>query len=791
MKSSLYSGLDSLLTLFPLNETLSSTSVHEWFAHINTGALHQQLFDAPENGLVRLQLSDSQDYLLTTSFCERVNEHCVSWRGSVPGTPDVRVYLSAVARPGETTALAGYLSTGTSSLSFDTQADGTVSIRIPATGRNSLSARTCCSGHSPVQVSSAENNVLAEAVTSEYASLSAAPAESAVIRLLALYPQKTLDETGGQTPFEAKMLLGASLASEAFANSRINARVEMAFQQENDLKGTDKDQGVIGYVDQVGQSPALAKRIEDALSTHKADLAVLVVGESPNGIFGYTPVIPEPPTTTGLTLKSRMFAVALKWKPYMAQPGEMDLIGDRNTLTHELGHALGAKHDRFTQPDYEKDAGLDPKYDYVRGYVPDDHTFTTVMGYPGKTWDAVRLNYFSGPELEYHGRALGTPVGQPYAADAASFLRLSTQVVAKYKGAADPHPNLYPLTLKSDPDLAGVLQVDAPGPYLKDSVVNVKATPRAGSFVFKGWMLDGKPVGGDEPTVPVKMDQSHTLSALFDTGQARHAITVRASDPGMMSVNIYPKPDVDGKYADGTTVSVDTLNESGNPDKDWALLGWLVDGRYAGNGPELFLRVDGNHDVTALVGKRQHQLTWRTIPDNARELLYVAGYADVAPSYPEPMTPARVADGQPFRFVASGDFDRWRVNGKDTAEHFHELSLECLVDTRVEALFNGWEKALKLTVRTNYFDIYPDKTDFSPWISWAKSPDMVDYSPLMAYSADTGAEQIYWISPQTYLTVDAATGEKPKGISVDGKQRVPGDRVSFVMQHATDVFIEY
>lgn len=790
MKDAQSEKIDSLLTPIPGDTSSSAIPALQWYAHINPHALSKQLFEHSANGRVRLKLCAEQDYLFSTSYCERVDENCVSWRGLLPTSPDIRACLSVVARPGETTALAGYLFTGSSSLSLETLADGKIRIFTPTTIADTAAQPPCCSGysHHHVPASAAEYSMPDAAIASQYASLSATPATPAVIRLLAMYPEKTLGTVGGQTQLEAKLLLGASLASEAFANSRINARVEMVFQQENALKGTAKNQGVMGYVEQSLQEPELASRIEAALTTHNADLAVLVTGMSPDGMFGYTPVIPEPPTTVGLALKSRIFAVALKYKIYPDHPGELDLMGERNTLTHELGHALGAKHDRITQPDY---SGLDPKYDYVRGYVPDDQSFTTVMGYPRKAWGATRLNYFSGPELSYHGRALGVPTGQPYAADSASFLRLSTQVVSTYKGAKAPHPDLCTLSLTVTPDLAGMLMVDAPGPYRKGSVVKVRAIPRAGSFVFQGWELNGKPVGDGKPAMQVKMDGDQMITARFDAGEARHTLTFSASEPGAVkSVTTSPKPDADAKYADGTTVSV-TLQDT-NPryqaDHIWALLGWEVDGRYAGNGPELTLRVDGDHTVKAMVGKRKHRLAWRSIPDDARELLYVAGYADVEPVFPVPDTPAHVAEGQPFRFIASGNFDHWRVDGKESGSHFHELNLDCRADTRVEALFKGWDVALKLRLRTNYFDVYPEKNEYKPWVSWAKKPHEINVSSLMALHFDTGREQTYWITPQTPVTLVAFGA---KHITLDGKTVTPGDSVRFIMQNATDIYVEY
>lgn len=785
MPDSLNTLPGSLLTPLLPEAGSSPSPSGERLARLNADELHKQLFEHAGTGQVRLKMSDDEDYLFATAYGERVTEHAVSWWGTLSASPDIRAYLSVVARPGETTALAGYIHHGTRPLSLETLADGTVRIFIPATGAHLPPHPLCCSGNRPHDPAPA---AVYRAVTSDYASLSATPATPSIIRLLALYPENTLTVVGGQTQFEAKMLLGASLATDAFARSRINARVEVVFQREDALDGMPGRQGVMESVGQALKVPLLTKRIEAALVTHNADLAVLVTGLSTDGIFGYTPVIPEPPTTEGLTLKSRIFGVALKFRIHPDHPDEMDLIGERNTLTHELGHALGAKHDRITQPDY---SGLDPKYDYVRGYVPDDQSFTTVMGYPGKAWGATRLNVFSGPELSWQGRTLGIPVGQPYAADCASFLRLSTQILSRYKGGPGARTDTETLSLAVTPERAGILTLDVPGPYRKHAVVNVKATPRAGSFVFTGWELDGKTTGDGHPTLSVKMDRHHQLTARFDAGQARHTVSVSASDPQAdRAVSVNLKPGADGKYADGMTLAI-TLQD---PDPHyelnhtWALLGWEIDGHYAGSNPVLSLRVDGNHTVKARVGKRQHRVAWRTVPDNAREWLYVSGYADVTPVFPLLNPPKYAADGQPFRFVASGPFDHWRINGKESAAHIHELSLDCRSDTQVEAFFHDWDKALKLSVRTNFFEVFPEKKEFHPWVSWAKTARETNVSSLMAYCFDSGKDQTYWITPQTPVTVVAYSARR---MTLNGRTVTPGDTVSFMMQKATDVYIDY
>lgn len=93
-------------------------------------------------------------------------------------------------------------------------------------------------------------------------------------------------------------------------------------------------------------------------------------------------------------------------------------------LQHEIGHNLGATHDR----EHSTTAGL---FDYSYGYrfLNDVSTeLRTVMAYaPG-----VQINNFSNPRVTVNGAATGVSIGLPFQADNATTFSISGPLVANY-----------------------------------------------------------------------------------------------------------------------------------------------------------------------------------------------------------------------------------------------------------------------------------------------------------------------------------------------------------------------
>jgi len=104
-------------------------------------------------------------------------------------------------------------------------------------------------------------------------------------------------------------------------------------------------------------------------------------------------------------------------------------------FAHEIGHNLGAKHDR-----YQENGGDARASNY--GYVNLEEGVRTIMSYPDACGangiDCQRLDYFSTPDLQPDGHVIGVAEGSPDAADNAAMFRLSALSVANFSGPERP-----------------------------------------------------------------------------------------------------------------------------------------------------------------------------------------------------------------------------------------------------------------------------------------------------------------------------------------------------------------
>jgi hypothetical protein len=70
------------------------------------------------------------------------------------------------------------------------------------------------------------------------------------------------------------------------------------------------------------------------------------------------------------------------------------------SIAHEIGHILGARHDRHTD-------ALDSPFPYGHGYV-NGTKWRDIMSYQGGCEGCPRIPYWSNPRITYNGEPTGT-----------------------------------------------------------------------------------------------------------------------------------------------------------------------------------------------------------------------------------------------------------------------------------------------------------------------------------------------------------------------------------------------
>jgi hypothetical protein len=523
----------------------------------------------PENmafyqpGIVYLNPLPGKAYLFRTEAVKPVFSDTCMWHGTAPENPEIYADLCITGLEGTgDIAVAGQISIANKRYAITPTGNGYVRIDLVRS-----QGITC---HEPaIKPQDPE----ASHVSRIYDNSNAA---EAIITVLALYPTAIKQRVGENN---IKAIVGHMLeqANQIFKNTAIHASVNvLAMEEFTSFKYTEVvdllqnevvtvDVGGTGKVTRMPQWDAVSERRD----VHNADI-VLLLGEGQvahvHGMavetVGIASSLPEPVRHDVTDLSVATLAISVTTQTVGFDPGM--------TFAHELGHLLGAKHSRHTQPTR---LGLSPMYDYAHAYIAPDKAYATVMGY---TIDSPTLiPAFSAAGQVWQGKKLGTPIDQPLAADVASLLRVSTAVMASYRGTS-PNSRTEQLQMIVDPVIGGTILPSELGPYPKNAMVTVKAIPRAG-HQFKGWELDGLPAGKANPMV-IKMDQAHALKAQYETGKDYQFSVI--ADATVAAAGGTLKLDPAGeKFPYGTEMKVQYVPSTTHRD---SATEWTIDGKLTG-----------------------------------------------------------------------------------------------------------------------------------------------------------------------------------------------------------------
>lgn len=238
-------------------------------------------------------------------------------------------------------------------------------------------------------------------------------AADTTLNVLIVYTAKAKTRLGN-------MSTAASLAmahlNTTFSNSSISAEaVLVGLEQTSYVEGTDDDQVLDDATDKVGDFA----RIHDIRAATRADLIAVLAdyGTSSSCGLGWINT-----TLNANNIASRAkFGVSLT-NSQNCLPG---------TFTHEIGHNLGANHDRFAVDD-----AVPGPTGYNYGYVDTTAKFMDVMAYNDlcESLDitCTEILYFSNPNVTFNGRPVGIADTLPEAANNARKIREMMPFVAQF-----------------------------------------------------------------------------------------------------------------------------------------------------------------------------------------------------------------------------------------------------------------------------------------------------------------------------------------------------------------------
>ncbi len=224
----------------------------------------------------------------------------------------------------------------------------------------------------------------------------------------------------------------------------------------------------------------------------------------------------------------------------------------RHTLTHEVGHNLGAHHSRYQASDPGPNDYLDNQYSagwYFTG--SNNIAYHTIMAYNDDGYGNlyVEAPLFSTPLVKWQGE----PAGDAYEGDNARLIRETRETVSGYR---DP---VYNIKAEAAPETGGT--VTGGGLYTYGHEATLTAEAEDG-YVFVHWIEDGRVVScGSEYTFTVASQR--ILKAVFSPGQDQYVITGSVSPEGWGEVSGA------GFYAHGSDVDL-----KASPQEKFAFASW-------------------------------------------------------------------------------------------------------------------------------------------------------------------------------------------------------------------------
>jgi peptidyl-Asp metalloendopeptidase len=229
----------------------------------------------------------------------------------------------------------------------------------------------------------------------------------------------TADAANEMGDTQSSIELAIDKANLAFSNSNINTQLRLVHALEVDyVEPTSSDCTLDTYLTDIqGQNDGKLDDIHNIRDEYGADIVSFWVSEG-CGMGGIAYQLENP----NYAFDTHAFGVVVT-----------QCASSYGCFAHEVGHNLGARHDRFV------DSTDGKPYDYNHGHIDTENQFMTMMSYQNKCIDAgvnycTRINHFSNPEVTYNTNNNSVATGIAEGSEAANNARAINNTKAFVSG---------------------------------------------------------------------------------------------------------------------------------------------------------------------------------------------------------------------------------------------------------------------------------------------------------------------------------------------------------------------